>query len=131
MAEDRARWMADLLDTSLQASRLSERELERRLGWSAGAVGRILEGEEDLDPEEALRVLVELNEEAGFFAGPDLEGLEDGQTQVVANLLDRFRRLGYETREVAAPQGELDLANLEKRVEAVLREAFGEKEGKG
>lgn len=128
MAEDRARWMADLLDTSLQVSGLSERELERRLGWSSGAVGRILEGEEDLDPEEALRVLVELNGDAGFDAGPEPEGLDDGQTQVVTQLLDRFRRLGYETREVAAPHGELDLSNLEKTIQSILREAFGEKE---
>lgn len=131
MAEDRARWMADLLDTSLQVSGLSERELERRLGWTAGAVGRILEGEEDLDPEEALRVLVELNGETGFDAGPGIESMDDGQTQVVADLLDRFRRLGYETREAAVPEGELDLASLEKKVDEILREAFGEKEGKG
>lgn len=130
MADDRARWMADLLDTSLQASGLSERELERRLGWSAGAIGRILEGEEDLDPEEALRVLVELNRDAGFDAGPEPGGPDDGQTQVVTELLDRFRRLGYETREVAVPDGEPDLANLEKRIQEMLRDAFGE-QGKG
>ena len=131
MAEDRARWMADLLDTSLQVSGLSERELERRLGWSAGAVGRILEGEEELDPEEALRVLTELNGEAGFDAGPERDALDDGQTQVVTQLLERFRRLGYEPREVAPPEGELDLADLEKKVRAILREAFGEKEEEG
>lgn len=129
MAEDRARLMADLLDTSLQVSGLSEEELERRLGWSAGAVGRILEGEEELDPEEALRVLVELNAEAGVDAGPGPEDLKDGRTQVVTHLLERFRRLGYDPREVPAPDAELDLANLEKEVHAVLREAFGEKEG--
>lgn len=131
MAEDRARWMADLLDTSLQVSGLSERELERRLGWRAGAVGRILEGEEELDPEEALRVLTELNDEAGLDAGPELDGLDDGQTQVVAHLLERFRRLGYEAREVVPPAGEMDLADLEKKVRAILQEAFGEKEEEG
>src|SRR5262245_52345641 len=107
MADDRARWMADLLDTSLQVSGLSERELERRLGWSAGAVGRILEGEEELDPEEALRVLAELNGEAG------LDLMDDGQTQVVTSLLERYRRLGYEAREVAAPEEDLSVSSLE------------------
>lgn len=131
MAEDRARWMADLLDTSLQVSGLSERELERRLGWSPGAVGRILEGEEELDPEEALRVLVEMNGDAGIDAGPEPDALDGGQTQVVTDLLDRFRRLGYETRQVAAPDAELDLSDLEKRIQAILREAFGEREEKG
>jgi transcriptional regulator with XRE-family HTH domain len=128
MADDRARWMADLLDTSLQVSGLSERELERRLGWSAGAIGRILEGEEELDPEEALRVLTELNGEAGLDAGPELDRLDDGQTQVVAHLLERFRRLGYEAREVAAPEEDLGASSLEKRIQAILREAFGEKD---
>lgn len=123
MAEDRARWMADLLDTSLQVSGLSERELERRLGWSAGAVGRILEGEEELDPEEALRVLAELNEDTGL----DDDHLLDDHTQVVTHLLDRFRRLGYASAEVAAPDETVDLKELEKRVMAMLREAFGEK----
>lgn len=131
MAEDRARWMADLLDTSLQVSGLSERELERKLGWSPGAIGRILEGEEDLDPEEALRVLVELNEDTGFDASSEPDGLDDGQTQVVTQLLARFHKLGYETREVAAPDGELDLSNLEKKIQAILREAFGETEEEG
>lgn len=123
--------MADLLDTSLQVSGLSERELERRLGWTPGAVGRILEGEEELDPEEALRVLVELNGQGGFDSGPEPDGLDDDQTQVVTQLLDRFRRLGYETREVTPPDGELDLSNLEKRIQAILREAFGEREEEG
>lgn len=122
MADDRARWMADLLDTSLQVSGLSERELERRLGWSAGAVGRILEGEEELDPEEALRVLTELNEDADLD-----DDLLDEHTQVVTHLLDRFRRLGYDSVEMAAPDGTVDLEELEKRVMAILREAFGEK----
>src|SRR5689334_3383217 len=126
MAEDRAGWTADLLATSLQISGLSEAEVEHKLGWSPGAVGRILEREEDLDPEEALRVLTELN------ADSDQDGetwyLEDGQTQVVTHLLERFRRLGYGDRPVAAPEDEeLDLARLEKQVQAILREAFGEK----
>ena len=120
--------MADLLDTSLQVSGLSERELERRLGWSAGAVGRILEGEEELDPEEALRVLTELNAEAGFDAGPELDGLDDGHTQVVTHLLERFRRLGYEARDVAAPQEDLRVSSLEKRIRTILGEAFGEED---
>lgn len=126
MAEDRSRWMADLLDTSLQVSGLSERELERRLGWSAGAIGRILEGEEELDPDEALRVLVELNSDDSADIGPGLDSLDD-HTQVVTHLLARFRRLGYDAPEVAAPDEELDLKELEKKVMAILKEAFRDK----
>ena len=125
MAEDRARWMADLLATSIQVSGLSEEELERRLGWSPGSVGRILEGEEDFDPEEVLRVLGELNGDPGLGGHSELADPEEGQTQVVTDLLNRFRGLGYEAREGTASAEELDISNLEKKVRAILREAFG------
>ena len=128
MAEDRARWMADLLATSIQVSGLSEEELEQRLGWTAGSIGRILEGEEDLDPDEAIRVLSELNGDPGPDAGLDLDDPEDGQTQVVTNLLERFHRLGYEAREMAAPEEDLDVSKLEKKIQAILREAFGKED---
>ena len=128
MAEDRVRWMADFLATSMQVSGLSEEELERRLGWTSGSIGRILEGEEDLDPDEAIRVLNELNGDPGPDAGPDLVDAEDGQTQVVTNLLERFHRLGYETREMAAPEEDLDVSKLEKKIQGILREAFGKED---
>jgi hypothetical protein len=128
MAEDRAGWTAELLATSLQVSGLSEEELERRLGWRPGAVGRILDREEDLDPEEALRVLADLDGDTILDAGAEPEEFDDGQTQVVANLLERFRRLGYGTREVAPPDEELNVAKLEKKIQTILRQAFGEKD---
>lgn len=128
MAEDRARWMADLLATSMQVSGLSEEELERRLGWTSGSIGRILEGEEDLDPDQAIRVLSELNGDPGADAGPDLDEPDDGHTQVVTNLLERFHRLGYEAREMAAPEEDLDVSKLEKKIQAILREAFGKED---
>lgn len=121
--------MADLLATSIQVSGLSEEELEQRLGWTSGSIGRILDGEEDLDPEEALRVLNELNgDRGGLYGRPDFEDPEGGQTQVVTNLLERFHRLGYEAREVAAPEEDLDVLKLEKKIQAILREAFGKED---
>jgi hypothetical protein len=128
MAEDRVRWMADLLATSMQVSGLSEEDLERRLGWTSGSIGRILEGEEDLDPDEAIRVLSELSRDPGADAGPVPDDPEDGQTQVVTNLLERFHRLGYEAREMAAPEENLDVSKLEKKIQAILREAFGKED---
>lgn len=117
--------MADLLATSIQVSGLSEEELERRLGWSPGSIGRILDGDEDFDPEEVLKVLSELSGGSGPDARSGIGEPDEGQTQVVADLLGRFRGLGYEAREVTAAQEELDLSKLEKQVRAILREAFG------
>ena len=126
MAEDRARWMADLLATSIQVSGLSEEELELRLGWTAGSVARLLEGEGDLGPEQFLRVLGELHGDTRHEGGADFAELEDGRTQVVTDLLERFQLLGYELKEVAPPvEGRMDLPELEKRVDSILRKAFG------
>ena len=126
MAEDRARWMADLLATSIQVSGLSEEELEQRLGWTAGSVARLLEGEGDLGPEQFLRVLGELHGDARPKGGADFADLEDGRTQVVTDLLERFELLGYELKEVAPPvEGRMNLPELEKKVESILRKAFG------
>ena len=118
--------MADLLATSIQVSGLSEEELERRLGWTAGSVARLLEGEGDLGPEQFLRVLGELHGDTGPEGSADFAELEDGRTQVVTDLLERFQLLGYELKEVAPPtEGRMDLPELEKRVDSILRKAFG------
>ena len=117
--------MADLLATSIQVSGLSEEELEQRLGWTSGSIGRILDGEENLDPDEAIRVLNELNGEPGLEGESDLADRDDGQTQVVTSLLERFHRLGYEARELEALEEGLDVSKLEKKIQAILREAFG------
>lgn len=123
MSEDQARWMAELLATSLQVSGLSEEELEAKLGWSPGAVSRLLEGDE-LDPGQVLAVLAELNGDSSWELGPDNEW--DERTQVVTDLVERFHRLGYEAAEVVSHEKRPTIRELEQRVESVLRETFGE-----
>lgn len=115
--------MAELLSTSIQVSGLSEEELEAKLGWSRGSVGRLLEGDE-LDPEQVLEVLAELNGDSSWELGPDTEW--DERTQVVTELMDRFHRLGYKATEVVPEEQGLSVAELEKRMEAVLGETFGD-----
>ena len=126
MADDPTRWMADLLATSIQVSGLSEEELEHRLGWSPGSVARLLEGESDLDPEHVLRILSELSGDSGLTGSSDFDEPEEGRTQLVTDLLERYRRLNYE--EVAVPEEDLDAVELERRVEAILRGAFGRRD---
>lgn len=125
MEEDRARW-AELIATSLQVSGLTEEELERRLGWSPGALGRLLDGEGDLEPDQVLEILGELRESSRFRKSRN----GDGSTQIVAELLERFRLLGYEPRAAApAPAEPSSPKDLEKKVESVLRRAYGEPPG--
>jgi hypothetical protein len=127
MEEDRARWV-ELLATSLQVSGLSEDDLEHKLGWSPGSLGRLLEGEGDLEPDQVLEILGELNESSRFRKNREASGA--GRTQVVMELLERFRMLGYEPRQAVPPPTEpVSLAELEKKVESILRRAYGEPPG--
>lgn len=133
MEEDRARW-AELIATSLQVSGLSEEEVERKLGWSPGFLGQLLGGEGDLEPDQVLEILGELNEssrprrgEAAANAANAANTRAGGRTQMVTELLERFSLLGYEPREAAPPPAEpSSLKDLEKKVESVLRRAYGE-----
>src|SRR6185436_9959209 len=121
MEEDRARWMAELLATSIQVSGLSEKELERRLGLAPGSVARILDGESDLEPDRVLDILSELSE-GGVEGAAALQETEDDRTQVVTDLLERFQLLGYRIREIPPPSGEVvDLSSLERKVESLLQ----------
>jgi hypothetical protein len=127
MAEDRARW-AELIATSLQVSGLSEEEVERKLGWSPGFLGQLLGGEGDLEPDQVLEILGELNESSRPRRGEAaINARAGGRTQMVTELLERFSLLGYEPREAAPPPAEpSSLKDLEKKVESVLRRAYGE-----
>jgi transcriptional regulator with XRE-family HTH domain len=137
MEEDLARW-AELLATSLQVSGLSEEDLERRLGWSPGSLGQLLDGKSSLEPDQVLEILGELNEgsrprrgRGGARTGKprDGEDFEDDRSQVVTDLLERYRLLGYEPRQaIPPPPAEpSSIEDLEKKVEAILRRAYGER----
>ena len=131
MEEDRARW-AELIATSLQVSGLSEEELESKLGWSAGSLGRLLDGEGDLEPDQVLEILGELQEISRSRRSQSVGDPGQGRTQVVAELLERFRILGYELGKgpPPPPAESASLKELERKVESVLRRAYGEPPGK-
>ena len=124
MEEDRARW-AELIATSLQVSGLSEEELERKLGWSPGALGRLLDGEGELEPDQVLEILGELT--GTSRPRKSREPGSAGRTQAATELLERFRMLGYEPRPALPPAVEAsNPEELEKKVETILRRAYGE-----
>jgi hypothetical protein len=127
MADDEAHWALQLLETSIQASGLSERQLEKRLGWDKGALGKILHDGGALEHQQVLDVLEVLSRD-GRAPGPG-EPKGSGGGPLVGTLLERFDRLGIPAAETASveppaaplPQGD----ELERRVEKLLAEAFG------
>jgi len=124
--DEQARWLVQLLESSLQSSGLSDREIEERLGWEPGRLGRIFAGTEECGPIQLVAILAELG--AGAGGAPHPPRRERG-TEMAQDLIDRFRRLGYETlgAEAALPPV---TDQVEKTVEDVLRRTFGDL-GKG
>jgi hypothetical protein len=126
MEEDRAHW-AELLATSLQVSGLTEEELERRLGWSPGSLAHLLDGEGGLAPDLVLEILSELNGGGRSDRRGGVSAFGDDRSQVVTDLLDRFRLLGYQPSAAFPPHVEPSgPGELEKKVESILRRAYGE-----
>jgi transcriptional regulator with XRE-family HTH domain len=123
MAEDETLWMTRLLETSLQESGLSEREVERRLGWRRGTLDRILQGKGSLSHEQVLEILDILNRGSEQAIG---QRLRTPGSSMVDDLVDRFRRLGYDTDasslSLEPPTTQVE---LERHVESIFREAFG------
>lgn len=127
--DDQARWMTRLLEASFQRSGLSEGEVEERLGWEPGALGRILAGTAECEPLQLLAVLAELGFEV---PGSSLRSRHrERGTQMVEELIERFRGLGYGQPAAApvAPQPP-GMDEIERTIEDVLQRTFGPGFGK-
>ena len=114
-----------MLEAAIQAFGLSERELERRLGWNEGALSDVLAGRVELHSEHVLAILDGLSV-APRAESSSKEDLDDSGSFMVEELIGRSRRLGFDPEESRVsdyppPQG----AELERRIRTVLREAFG------
>jgi transcriptional regulator with XRE-family HTH domain len=123
---EQTRWVARMLEAAIQAFGLSERELEKRLGWNEGALSDILAGRVELHSEHVLAILDGLSV-APRAQGSGEEDLDDSGSFLVDELIGRSRRLGFDpeesrTPDYPPPQG----AELERRIRTVLREAFGD-----
>ncbi|HKH49845.1 MAG TPA: hypothetical protein VKM72_34765 [Thermoanaerobaculia bacterium] len=125
--DEQGRWTARLLEASIQSSGLSEREIEERLGWETGLLGRILDGSAEYGPLQLLEILAELSTERRGNA-LRLPHRERG-TQMVQELIERFRDLGYGKPGAAVLPPAPD--DIETTVEDVLQQTFGKNLGKG
>ena len=116
MPDDRDQWMTKLLEASLEASGLSVRQLEERLGWIPGTVHQILKREIPCEPGQLLAMLGEIS-----ASKPGRNRRRSGP--IVTELMERSRRFGYSPQSAA--EVELtDPADLDKIVRAALRRAF-------
>jgi hypothetical protein len=127
MATEEIRWIARMLQAAVQAFGLSNRELETRLGWQDGSLDDILKGRVELEPWHVVKILDGLSSEPAESPESEDLDLDDSGSFLVDELIGRFERLGYGPAEASIP--ELPPPNgpeLERRIRAVLREAFGD-----
>lgn len=114
-----------MLEAAIQAFGLTERDLEERLGWQEGALSAILEGRSELHSDDVVAILDGLSLDSRN--GRAEEDLDDSGSFLVEELIGRSRRLGFDPEESAIPDyPPPNGTELEKRIRAVLREAFGE-----
>lgn len=115
--------MARLLETSLQNAGLTEREVEDRLHWEPGVLGRILDGTLECSPSQLLAILGEIGPEQ--LESPVRRQRQDRGTRMVQDLIQRYRKLGYGTPAAASAAPGDSAKEIEKTVEEALRRTFG------
>lgn len=127
MATEEIRWIANMLQAAVQAFGLSNGELAARLGWKEAALDEILEGRVELEPWHVVKILDALSAEPEEPPDSGDVDLDDSGSFLVDELIGRFERLGYGPAEASIPDHPPpNGAELEQRIRAVLREAFGE-----
>jgi transcriptional regulator with XRE-family HTH domain len=113
-----------MLEAAIQAFGLTDRDLEKRMGWHEGALSDILEGRAEIHSEHVLAILDGLSLDSRTDGDEDLD--ESGSF-LVEELIERSRRLGFDPEESAVPDyPPPDGAELERRIRSVLHEAFGD-----
>lgn len=115
--------MRQLLESSVQRSGLSERDIEERLGWEPGLIARMMNGSAEHGSLHLVQILAELGSERDRS-----RRVAGRETRMVEELIGRFRELGYGAAGAASPEASrLPEDVLEQTVEDVLLRAFGGK----
>jgi hypothetical protein len=134
MVEDEIRRATKLLATLVQIAGQNREELDRLLGQGRGYASQVLSGRVELKYRHILAILEAVDVEPEIFfrvlyPEPD-EPRQGAGGRVMERLLARLHQAGYPDRPPpAAPAPEaIDTAELERRIQAVIREVFGERE---
>jgi hypothetical protein len=134
MIEDEIRRATKLLATLVQIAGLNRQDLDRLLGQGRGYSSQVLTGRVELKYRHILAILEVVDVEPGIFfrvlyPEPD-EPRQGAGGRVMERLLERLHQAGYP--ESAPPPipipTSVDAAELERRIQAVIREVFGDRE---
>lgn len=134
MIDDEIRRATKLLATLVQIAGLNRQDLDRLLDQGRGYSSQVLTGRVELKYRHVLAILEVVDVEPGIFfrvlyPEPD-EPRQGAGGRVMERLLERLHQEGYQDRPapVASAPAPIDTAELERRIKAVIREVFGERE---
>src|SRR5262245_35356049 len=128
--DDEVRRATKLLETVMQASGLTRKDLDHRLGAGPGYVSQVLTGRMELKFRHMLCMLRALCvEHSVCVLTLDPENRASSDTVVMEEFLRRFQKLGFGTPATMSPAPALDAQELEKMIRSAVRAALSDTAG--
>ncbi len=128
--DDEVRRATKLLETVMQATGLTRKDLDQRLGAGPGYVSQVLTGRMELKFRHILAILRALDlQPSVFFQTLYPEDRPVTDAAVMEEFLRRFQKLGFGTRpEPPPPPPAVDHQELERMIQSAVRAALSEPE---
>jgi transcriptional regulator with XRE-family HTH domain len=128
--DDEVRRATKLLETVMQASGLTRKDLDQKLGAGPGYVSQVLTGRMELKFRHILAVLRALEVEPNvFFQTLYPEHRPATDAVVMEEFLRRFQKLGFGAPSAPPPSPAVDPHELEQMIQNAVRAALTGREG--
>jgi transcriptional regulator with XRE-family HTH domain len=123
--DDEVRRATKLLETVMQASGLTRKDLDQKLGAGPGYVSQVLTGRMELKFRHILAILRVLGVEPSvYFQTLYPENRPSSDAVVMEEFLRRFQKLGFGAQPAPAPGPPLDPRELENIIQSAVRAAL-------
>jgi transcriptional regulator with XRE-family HTH domain len=123
--DDEVRRATKLLETVMQASGLTRKDLDLKLGAGPGYVSQVLTGRMELKFRHILAVLRALEVEPNvFFQTLYPENRPSTDAVVMEEFLRRFQKLGFGAPSAPPPSPAVDPRELEQMIQNAVRAAL-------
>jgi DNA-binding transcriptional regulator YdaS (Cro superfamily) len=123
--DDEVRRATKLLETVMQASGLTRKDLDLKLGAGPGYVSQVLTGRMELKFRHVLAVLRALEVEPNvFFQTLYPEHRPATDAVVMEEFLRRFQKLGFGSQSAPPPSPTVDPRELEQMIQNAVRAAL-------
>jgi transcriptional regulator with XRE-family HTH domain len=128
--DDEVRRATKLLETVMQASGLTRKDLDQRLGAGPGYVSQVLTGRMELKFRHILSILRALDVAPSvFFQTLYPEDRPSTDAVVMEEFLRRFQKLGFGAPPAVPSAPALDAQELERMIRNAVRAALSSPEG--